>query len=91
MRFASLGSGSEGNALIVQHLGTTLMMDCGFGIADTEFRLLRLGLAASDLSAIVVTHEHSDHLGGVARFAKKHRIDVWLTHGTVEKCNQLLH
>ena len=82
MRFASLGSGSEGNALIVQHLGTTLMMDCGFGIADSEMRLQRLGIAASDLSAIVVTHEHSDHIGGVARFAKKHRTDVWLTHGT---------
>ena len=82
MRFASLGSGSEGNALIVQHLGTTLMLDCGFGIADTEMRLQRLGLAACDLSAIVVTHEHSDHIGGVARFAKKHRTDVWLTHGT---------
>jgi phosphoribosyl 1,2-cyclic phosphodiesterase len=82
MRFASLGSGSEGNALIVQHLGTTLMMDCGFGIADTEMRLQRLSLAASDLSAIVVTHEHSDHIGGVARFAKKHGTDVWLTHGT---------
>jgi phosphoribosyl 1,2-cyclic phosphodiesterase len=82
MRFASLGSGSEGNALIVQHLGTTLMMDCGFGIADTEMRLQRLGIRASDVSAIVVTHEHSDHIGGVSRFAKKHGIDVWLTHGT---------
>jgi phosphoribosyl 1,2-cyclic phosphodiesterase len=82
MRFASLGSGSEGNALIVQHLGTTLMVDCGFGIAETEMRLQRLGLAAADLSAIVVTHEHSDHIGGVARFSRKHRIGVWLTHGT---------
>ena len=82
MRFACLGSGSEGNALIVQHLGTTLMLDCGFGLAETESRLQRLGLAPADLDAIVVTHEHSDHVGGVARFAKKHRVDVWLTHGT---------
>ena len=82
MRFASLGSGSEGNALVVEHLGTTLMLDCGFGLAETEMRLLRLGLAPSDLHAIVVTHEHSDHVGGVARFARKHRTDVWLTHGT---------
>lgn len=82
MRFASLGSGSEGNALIVQHGLTTLMMDCGFGLAETESRLARLGLAAADISAIVVTHEHSDHIGGVARFSRKHKTQVWLTHGT---------
>lgn len=82
MRFASLGSGSEGNALIVQHRDTVLMMDCGFGLAETESRLARLGLAPSQLSGIVVTHEHSDHIGGVARFSRKHRTPVWLTHGT---------
>jgi phosphoribosyl 1,2-cyclic phosphodiesterase len=82
MRFASLGSGSEGNALIVQHRDTTLMMDCGFGLAETETRLARLGLKPADLTAIVVTHEHSDHIGGVARFSRKHKTPVWLTHGT---------
>jgi phosphoribosyl 1,2-cyclic phosphodiesterase len=82
MRFASLGSGSEGNALIVQHAGTTLMMDCGFGLAETESRLARLNLTPADIDAIVVTHEHSDHIGGVARFARKHKNQVWLTHGT---------
>ena len=82
MRFASLGSGSEGNALVVQHGSTVVMMDCGFGLADTETRLARLGLKPSDVSALVVTHEHSDHIGGVARFARKHKVKVWLTHGT---------
>ncbi|MEO8100877.1 MAG: MBL fold metallo-hydrolase [Betaproteobacteria bacterium] len=84
MRFSSLGSGSEGNALIVQVHDSVLMMDCGFGLGETERRLARAGLVAGDLDAIVVTHEHSDHIGGVARFARKHQIPVWLTHGTAK-------
>jgi phosphoribosyl 1,2-cyclic phosphodiesterase len=83
MRFASLGSGSEGNGLIVQAGNTRLMLDCGFGLADTAQRLGRLNLAPSDLDGIVVTHEHDDHVGGVPRFARKHDIPVYLTHGTL--------
>lgn len=82
MRFASLGSGSEGNALLVQQGKTLLMLDNGFGLAETEARLARFGLAPADVTAIVVTHEHSDHIGGVARFSRKHKTRVWLTHGT---------
>ncbi len=83
MRFASLGSGSEGNALIVQVDSTCVMVDCGFGIAETGERLARLGLAPDDLTAVLVTHEHGDHLGGVAKFANKYRLPVWLTHGSL--------
>ena len=82
MRFTSLGSGSAGNALVVECGGTRVMMDCGFTIAGTTERLARAGLAPSDLTALVVTHEHTDHLGGVARFAKRHAIPVYLTRGT---------
>ena len=86
MRFASLGSGSEGNSLVVEVAeGATLtrvMLDCGFGIRDAEKRLARLGLQAGELDAIFVTHEHGDHIGGVMKLAKKHRIPVWLTYGT---------
>jgi phosphoribosyl 1,2-cyclic phosphodiesterase len=57
-------------------------MDCGFSIAETRERLERLGLKPSDLAGIVVTHEHDDHLGGVAAFAKKYAIPVHLTRGT---------
>lgn len=83
MRFASLGSGSQGNALLVSAGGTTLMVDCGFGLRDCSARLERLGVAPDALDAILVTHEHGDHIGGVSRFAARHRTPVWLTHGTV--------
>ena len=82
MRFASLGSGSQGNALVVSAGTTLLMVDCGFGLKDCCTRLGRLGLDPDDLDAILVTHEHGDHIGGVARFAARHGIPVWLTHGT---------
>jgi phosphoribosyl 1,2-cyclic phosphodiesterase len=82
MRFASLGSGSEGNGLIVQAGNTTLLLDCGFGLAETARRLQRLNLTPDDLDGIVVTHEHDDHVGGVPRFSRKHEIPVYLTYGT---------
>ena len=83
MRFAYLGSGSKGNSAVIKAGGTRLLLDCGFGLRETEKRLQRLGLSAGDLAAIVVTHEHDDHLGGVARLARRHQIPVWLTSGTL--------
>ena len=85
MRFASLGSGSEGNALVVERGATRVMVDCGFGLADACRRLARLALGPADLSAILVTHEHSDHLGGVARLALKYGVPVWTSHGTLSQ------
>ncbi len=83
MKFASLGSGSEGNALLVAAGRTQVLMDCGFGLNDSIARLARLGVAPGQLSGIVVTHEHGDHIGGVARLARKFDLPVWLTHGTL--------
>lgn len=83
MRFASLGSGSQGNALVVEAGQTRVLLDCGFGPRETLARLGRLGLAAEDLSCILVTHEHSDHIAGVFRLARRHRIEVWMTQGTL--------
>ncbi len=83
MRFSSLGSGSEGNALLAEVGRTMVLMDCGFGLQDTILRMARLGVTPEQLSGIVVTHEHGDHIGGVARLARKFDIPVWLTHGTL--------
>lgn len=83
MRFASLGSGSAGNALIVEAGTTRLLLDCGFGIRETLLRLSRLDIPVESLSGILVTHEHDDHAGGVFKLANRYRIPVWLTHGTL--------
>jgi len=82
MQFASLGSGSKGNATLVRAGDTLVMIDCGFSLRETTRRLHRLGVEAQQLDAILVTHEHSDHSSGVAALSRKHQIPVYLTHGT---------
>jgi phosphoribosyl 1,2-cyclic phosphodiesterase len=90
-RFTSLGSGSEGNALIVEASeGTTttrVMLDCGFGLKDLGTRLQRAGLEPESIDGILVTHEHGDHIGGVARAARKFAIPVWMSYGTYVASN----
>lgn len=83
MRFASLGSGSQGNALVVEAGRTRILVDNGMTVRETERRLERLGLQPSQLTGIVVTHEHSDHIDGVFPFACRHGLKVWLTYGTL--------
>jgi phosphoribosyl 1,2-cyclic phosphodiesterase len=82
MRFALLGSGSRGNALLVEAGETRLLLDCGFNLKEMEWRLARLGVAPEGLKGVLLTHEHSDHAHGAFRFARRHGLAVWLTHGT---------
>jgi len=82
MQFASLGSGSKGNATLVRAGDTLVIVDCGFSLRETTRRLQRLGVEPRQLDAILVTHEHSDHCSGVAGLSRKHQIPVYLTHGT---------
>ena len=82
MRFALLGSGSRGNATLVEEGSTCLLVDCGFSVREVERRMARLGTSPERLSAILVTHEHNDHLAGVGALARKYCIPVWFTAGT---------
>lgn len=63
------------------------MLDCGFSVRETTARLARLGRAPEDIDAILVTHEHTDHASGVAAFARRHGIPVWMTAGTRASVN----
>jgi phosphoribosyl 1,2-cyclic phosphodiesterase len=82
MRFASLGSGSRGNSLIVDAGDTKLLLDCGFSVRSTVSRLARLSVSPEEIAGILVTHEHSDHVSGIFRFASRFGIPVYMTHGT---------
>jgi len=90
LRFCCLGSGSEGNALVVEALDgfwpTRVLVDNGFNLRQLRRRLARVGLAIEELDAIVVTHEHHDHAGGVIALARRHRIPVYATAGTARAC-----
>ncbi|MAT93838.1 MAG: MBL fold metallo-hydrolase [Halioglobus sp.] len=83
MQIASLGSGSRGNGTLVRAGSTLVLVDCGFSLRETTRRMARLGVEPGDLDAVLVTHEHGDHASGVAGLARKHKLPVYLTHGTL--------
>ncbi|MGM8227357.1 MBL fold metallo-hydrolase [Cellvibrio sp. ARAG 10.3] len=87
MRFASLGSGSRGNSTLVEWATGALLIDCGFSLKETEQRLLRLARRPDQLAAVLVTHEHSDHIKGVAALARRYQIPVYMTPGTFHSRN----
>lgn len=84
MRFCSIGSGSKGNGTLIQKGETTILIDNGFTLKDVENRLAQKGLTPLDLSAMLVTHEHGDHIKGIGPLARKYRIPVYLSYGTAQ-------
>lgn len=89
MKIASLGSGSKGNATLVSGQNTTLLIDCGFSLKKIEEKAQNIGLSLDQLDAILVTHEHSDHMSGVSKLALKYQIPVYLTVGSDKKMKPL--
>jgi phosphoribosyl 1,2-cyclic phosphodiesterase len=83
VRFAVLGSGSQGNGTLIASEDTLVLVDCGFSLRETERRLARLGVAPAQLSAILVTHEHADHVHGVGLLSRRYNIPVYLSQGTL--------
>lgn len=82
MRVAALGSGSKGNAILVCQDDMLVLVDCGFSLVETRRRMARLGCSPEDLSAILLTHEHSDHIKGVPVLARATGVPVYATAGT---------
>ncbi|CAN7484985.1 MBL fold metallo-hydrolase [Acidovorax sp. LjRoot129] len=86
LRFKNLGSGSTGNATVVEGRSGTqvrrLLIDCGFGIRQLQGRLAQAQLQIEDLDAVFITHEHSDHIGCAQAVALRYGIPVWMSQGT---------
>jgi phosphoribosyl 1,2-cyclic phosphodiesterase len=83
LRLCVLGSGSQGNAVVIEAGGRRLLVDAGFSAREIKRRLARVGLAIEQIDAIVLTHEHGDHVRGLDRLCKKRRIPVYATAGTI--------
>jgi phosphoribosyl 1,2-cyclic phosphodiesterase len=90
MRFALFGSGSKGNATLVEQGRTRLLVDCGFSVRELERRMAVMGIEGSSLSAILLTHEHHDHVGGAGALARKYKLPLWLTTGTAKAAEKRL-
>ena len=89
MKLTVLGSGSRGNAILLESGGEAILVDAGFSARQMEERLARVGRDPSSLRAIVVTHEHGDHTRGIGVFARKHGTPIHLTDGTRAACARL--
>jgi len=88
LRFTSLASGSSGNATLVEarssadEAPTRILIDCGLAPRRLAAALATRGLAPGELDAVFVTHEHSDHVGGVLALQRRHGVAVWASEGT---------
>ncbi len=84
MIIAPLGSGSAGNSYYFESDGTSILVDAGLGPRETRKRLEKVGRDIEQVRAIVITHEHYDHIRGAARLAAKYGMPIYLTRGTLE-------
>ncbi len=86
MRFCSLGSGSSGNATLIEAddgaRTTRVLVDCGFSMRELARRLARRGVAIESIDAVFVTHEHGDHVGCALALARRHGTALWASEGT---------
>jgi len=84
MLIAPLSSGSAGNSYWFESDGTAILVDAGLGPRETKKRLELVGRPIEQLSAIVITHEHYDHIRGAEKIARKYEVPIYLTRGTLD-------
>lgn len=85
MRFAVLGSGSRGNAYLVEAGETLLLVDAGFSRRELTRRMARLGRSLDQVTALLISHEHGDHCSALAQLLKRESFPVLATRGTLRQ------
>lgn len=89
MRVCVLGSGSGGNATLIQAGDTRVLVDAGFSAKDLARRLDSIGVSPESVAAVVITHDHGDHTRGAGVFARRHGVPIYLTEATQAACSGL--
>ena len=84
IEFCSLSSGSSGNTVFLEYNGTAVLIDCGISCKRICDLLLEIGKNPKDISAILVTHEHSDHIKGISVLTRKYHIPVFSAKNTFD-------
>ena len=88
---SSLNSGSNGNCYYIGNQEEAVLIDAGISCRETEVRMSRLGLQMKRVKAIFISHEHSDHINGVHKLSKKHKLPVYITKATLQNGNLILN
>lgn len=84
---SSLNSGSNANCYYVGNNNEAVIIDAGLSCRETEKRMKQLGLSMEKVKALFISHEHSDHIAGMAGISKKHQLPVYITDATLKNCN----
>lgn len=80
---AILSSGSIGNSAVVMSRGSGVLIDAGISCRELERRMSLFGVEPAEIEAVVLTHEHTDHVRGAKRFSDEHGVPVYGTRGTL--------
>lgn len=90
MKIAMLGSGSRGNATFIEENNFSILVDAGFSCKKIEERLESIGRRAADIKALLITHEHTDHISGAGILARKYDLPIYITPESFEQCKTKL-
>lgn len=82
MKYCAIASGSNGNCYYVAKDKQAILVDVGINTKHVELRMWNLGINPTEIQAIFITHEHTDHIRGLSVFCKRYQIPVYLTEGT---------
>jgi len=89
LRLSILASGSSGNATVVEVDGTRILVDCGISLRQLDRRMQEVGLEIGGLDAVVVSHEHDDHVRGLEVLRRRHRLPVLASEGTADALRRI--